>query len=135
MLTTNNEIMSAAAMDGYAVGAFNISNLETLLAIAEAAVEEKSPAIIGVTPSAIRYGGLNHLAEIVKVSAKSISQPMSLHLDHGKDVENVRNCIDAGFTSVMIDASHLGFEENIAVTKEVVSLAHSRRVSVEAELW
>ena len=134
MLTTNNEIMSAAAMDGYAVGAFNISNLETLLAIAEAAVEEKSPAIIGVTPSAIRYGGLNHLAEIVKVSAKSISQPMSLHLDHGKDVENVRNCIDAGFTSVMIDASHLGFEENIAVTKEVVSLAHSRCVSVEAEL-
>ena len=134
MLITNTEIMSAATAGGYAVGAFNISNLETLLAITEAAIEENSPAIVGVTPSAIKYGGLRHLAEIVKVSAESISQPMSLHLDHGKDMETVHDCIDAGFTSVMIDASHLKFEENIALTKEVVGLAHSRGVSVEAEL-
>jgi len=104
--------MSAASSKGYAVGAFNINNLETLLAITEAMVEENSPAIVAVTPSAIR----------------------SLHLDHGDSLETVSKCIDAGFTSVMIDASSLSFEENVAVSKEAVDLARVRGVSVEAEL-
>jgi fructose-bisphosphate aldolase class II len=134
MLATNKDMMSAAEAGRYGVGAFNISNLETLLGITEAAVEEKSPAIIGITPSAIRYGGLEYLAEIVKVAAKSILQPMSLHLDHGRDVETVIKCINAGFTSVMIDASLLDFEQNVAVTKQVVDLAHPKGISVEAEL-
>ncbi len=134
MLTTNKKIMSTAAAKGYAVGAFNINNLETLLAITEAAAEEKSPAIIAVTPSAIKYAGLEYLATIAKVAAKTLPQPVSLHLDHGEDIETVKKCVEAGFTSVMIDASHLSFEENIATTKKVVELAHPKGVSVEAEL-
>ncbi len=134
LLTTNREIMSAARSKRYAVGAFNISNLETLLAIAEAMVEENSPAIVAVTPSAIQYAGLDYLAAIVKVSAKTLPQPMSLHLDHGDNLETVSKCIEAGFTSVMIDASQLSFDENVAISKETVKLAHARGVSVEAEL-
>lgn len=134
MLTTNKEIMSAAVAGRYGVGAFNISNLEAVLAVTEAAVEENSPAIIGITPSAIKYGGLEYLTEIVKIAAKSVSQPVSLHLDHGKDVDTSRRCVNAGFTSVMIDVSNLDFEQNVAITKEVVNLAHPKGVSVEAEL-
>jgi len=134
MLVTNKEIMSVAVAKKYAVGAFNINNLETLQAIVEAATEEKSPVIVAVTPSAIKYAGLEYLATMVKVAAKTVPQPMSLHLDHGKDVETAEKCINAGFTSVMIDASHLNFEENIAVTKNVVDLAHPKGLSVEAEL-
>lgn len=134
MLVTNKDVMSKAAAEGYAVGAFNINNLETVLAITEAVTEEKSPAIIAVTPSAIKYGGLDYLAGIVKVAAKSVTQPVTLHLDHGLDFETVAKCVDAGFTSVMIDVSRLNFEENIAATRKVVDLAHPRGISVEAEL-
>ncbi len=134
MLVTNKEIMSTAAAKGYAIGAFNINNLEILQAVIEATVEEKSPAIIAVTPSASKYGGLEYLSCLVRTAAKSISQPVSLHLDHGTDIEIVKQCISAGFTSVMIDASHLNFEENVSTTKKVVDLAHPKGVSVEAEL-
>jgi fructose-bisphosphate aldolase class II len=134
MLVTNKEILSTAKAEGYAVGAFNINNLETLLAVGEASVEERSPAIVAVTPSAIKYAGLKYLVEMVKTATKSVSVPMSLHLDHGDNVETVSKCIGAGFTSVMIDGSHLNFEENISLTKRVVDLAHPRGVSVEAEL-
>ncbi|UCE96778.1 MAG: class II fructose-1,6-bisphosphate aldolase [Candidatus Bathyarchaeota archaeon] len=134
MLVTNKKIMSAAMSGKYAVGAFNINNLEILQAVVEAAVEEESPAIIAMTPSAIKYAGLEYLASLVKIAAKDVSLPMSLHLDHGKELETVKSCIDAGFTSVMIDASHLSFEENVAVTSKVVALAHPKGVSVEAEL-
>ena len=134
MLVSNKYIMSTAAALGYGVGAFNINNLETLLAIKEAAVKEKSPVIVAITPSAIKYGGLDYLASIVKVAAQRISCPLSLHLDHGKDLETITRCLNAGFTSVMIDASHLDFEGNVAITKAAVSLAHEKGVSVEAEL-
>lgn len=134
MLVTNKEIMSAAVAKNYAVGAFNINNLETLLAITEAAVEEKSPAIVAVTPSAIKYAGMEYLTTIVKAASRATPQPLSLHLDHGTDVETAAKCVQAGFTSVMIDASHLNFEENIAATKKVVGIAHLKGVSVEAEL-
>lgn len=134
MLVTNNDLLLPAMREAYAVGAFNINNLESLLAVVEAAVEERSPVIVAVTPSSIRYSGLPYVAGLVKTAAELSSVPMSLHLDHGKDFETVTNCISAGFTSVMIDGSRLRFEENIALTKKVVDLAHSKGVSVEAEL-
>ena len=134
MLVTNKDLLLPAKRKSYAVGAFNIQNLESLLAVSEAAVEENSPIIVAVTPSAIKYGGLAYLAKIVKTAAESAPVPMSLHLDHGEDFETVSKCIEAGFTSVMIDGSFLKFEENIALTKRVVDLAHSKGVSVETEL-
>jgi len=134
MLVTNKEILSTAMAKGYAVGAFNINNLEILLAIVEASAAEKSPVIIAATPSSIKYAGLEYLATMVKTAEKLAPVPMALHLDHGRDVETVSKCIDAGFTSVMIDGSHLNFEENISLTKRVVDLAHSKGVSVEGEL-
>jgi fructose-bisphosphate aldolase class II len=134
MLFTNKDLLLSAKREAYAVGAFNINNLESFLAVVEAAVEEKSPVIVAVTPSAIKYAGLAYLAKIVKTAAESVSVPMSLHLDHGEDFETVSKCVDAGFTSVMIDGSHLSFEENVALTRRVVDLAHSKGVSVEAEL-
>jgi fructose-bisphosphate aldolase class II len=134
MLVTNKDLMVPARRKGYAVGAFNINNLETVLAVTEAATEEKSPAIVAVTPSAIKYAGLPYLATIVKTAAEHSPTPLSLHLDHGEDFETVSKCVMAGFTSVMIDGSHLKFEENISLTKRVVDLAHPKKVSVEAEL-
>jgi len=135
MLVTNKEVLSAASAGGYAVGAFNINNMEILQAIVEAAVEEKSPIIISASPSAIKYAGLEYLTAMVKAAAETNpSIPMTLHLDHGKDVETALKCINGGFTSVMIDGSHLNFEENVAMTKRVVELAHPKGISVEAEL-
>jgi len=134
MLVNNKDLLVPASQKGYAVGAFNINNLEALLAVSEAAVEEKSPVIVAVTPSAIKYAGLAYLSEIVKTAAKSVPVPMSLHLDHGEDFETVSKCIGAGFTSVMIDGSFLKFEENVALTRRVVDLAHPKGVAVEAEL-
>jgi len=134
MLVTNKDLLLPATKKAYAVGAFNINNLEALLAVVEAAVEEMSPAIVAVTPSAIKYGGLAYLSEIVKTAAKTATVPMSLHLDHGENFEIAAKCVDAGFTSVMIDGSFLKFEENVALTKRVVDLAHSKGISVEAEL-
>jgi len=134
MLVTNKELLSAARREAYAVGAFNIQNLESLLAVVEAAAEEKSPVIVAITPGAIKYGGLKYLTALVKKAAEDSPVPMSLHLDHGEDVETVSKCLEAGFTSVMIDGSHLPFEENIALTRRVVELAHPKGVSVEGEL-
>lgn len=134
MLVSNKDLLLPARQKVYAVGAFNINNLESLLAVAEAAVEEKSPVIVAVTPSAIKYAGLAYLAKIVKTAAELAPVPMSLHLDHGENFGTVSKCVEAGFTSVMIDGSFLKFEENVALTKRVVDFAHSKGVTVEAEL-
>jgi fructose-bisphosphate aldolase class II len=134
MLVTNKDLMLPAKQRAYAVGAFNINNLETVLAVSQAAAEEKSPIIVAVTPSAIKYAGLAYLSRIVKTAAESAPMPMSLHLDHGEDFETVSKCVQAGFTSVMVDGSFLKFEENVTLTKRVVDLAHAKGVSVEAEL-
>ena len=135
MLVTNKEVLSVASAGGYAVGAFNINNMEILQAIVETAAEEKSPIIVSASPSAVQYAGLEYLVAMVKAAEKiNPSIPMTLHLDHGKDVETATMCINGGFTSVMIDGSHLDFEENIAMTKHIVNLARSKGVSVEAEL-
>ncbi|MEM2104676.1 MAG: class II fructose-1,6-bisphosphate aldolase [Candidatus Bathyarchaeia archaeon] len=134
MLVTNKDLLHTAKVGAYAVGAFNIQNLESLSAVVEAAVEEKSPVIVAVTPGAIKYAGLKYLAELVKIAAEASPVPMALHLDHGEDFETITKCLEAGFTSVMIDGSYMPMEDNVSITKRVVNLAHSMGVSVEAEL-
>lgn len=134
MLVTNKDVLMPARQNGYAVGAFNINNLESLLAVNEAALEENSPVIVAVTPSAIKYAGLSYLSKIVRTAAESTSVPMSLHLDHGETFDTVKKCVEAGFSSVMFDGSFLKFEENVALTRKVVDLAHEKGISVEAEL-
>lgn len=134
MLVTNRDLLVPAKQKSYAVGAFNVNNLEAVLAVAEAAAEEKSPAIVAVTPSAIKYAGLPYIPKIVRTAAEIAPVPMSLHLDHGEDFETASKCVAAGFTSVMIDGSHLNFEDNVSLTKRVAEVAHQKGVSVEAEL-
>jgi fructose-bisphosphate aldolase class II len=133
-LATNKELLTLARRGGYAVGAFNINNLEILQAIVSAAETERSPAIIAVSEGAIQYAGMPYLISMVRTAAAQTSIPFSLHLDHGKDLEVIRSCIDNGFTSVMIDGSEFEFEKNIEVTQKVVEMAKRKRVSVEAEL-
>lgn len=134
VLVTNKDLMVPARKNGYAIGAFNVQNLESALAIAEAAAEEKSPVIMQITPSVIKYAGLAYITSIVKTAAQLAPVPVAMHLDHGEDFETAAKCIEAGFSSVMIDGSFLSFEDNIALTKRVVAIAHPRGVSVEAEL-
>jgi fructose-bisphosphate aldolase class II len=134
LLVTNKDLMIPARKNGYAIGAFNVQNLESMSAIAEAATEEKSPVIMQITPSVIKYAGLAYISNLVKTAAEFASVPIAMHLDHGEDFETVVKCVNAGFSSVMIDGSFLSFDENVAVTKRVVGVAHPKGVSVEAEL-
>jgi fructose-bisphosphate aldolase class II len=134
MLVTNKDLMVPARKNGYAVGAFNVQNLESMSAIAEAATEEKSPVILAITPSVIKYAGLPYISSLVKIAAQLVPVPIAMHLDHGEDFDTAAKCVNAGFTSVMIDGSFLKFEDNIALTKKVVDIAHPKGVSVEAEL-
>lgn len=133
-LTTNRELLNRAKKGRYAVGAFNINNLEILQAIVSAGEAEKSPVIIAVSEGAMKYAGMPYLVSIVQTASEQTALPLSLHLDHGTDLEVIRSCIENGFTSVMIDGSHLEFEENIGITRKVVEMARKKGVSVEAEL-
>jgi len=133
-LRTNKELLTLAKTGGYAVGAFNINNMEILQAIVFAGQEEKSPAILAVSEGAIQYAGMPYIVSMARIASDQASIPLSLHLDHGKDMNLIQSCIENGFTSVMIDGSHLEFEGNIAITQKVVKMAHERGVSVEAEL-
>ena len=134
MLVTNRELLDAARDGGYAVGAFNVNNMEFIQAITETAAEHKSPAIIAVSEGAIKYGGFDNLLAMVQLAAQQDNTEFAIHLDHGRDMEVIEHCINNGFTSVMIDGSHLSFEENIKVTREVVDKAAGKGVSVEGEL-
>ena len=134
MLVTNKALLDAAKQGGYAVGAFNINNMEFIQAILSSAAELRSPVIIAVSEGAIKYAGFDTLVSLVRVEAEGKNIPISLHLDHGKDMGVIERCISGGFTSVMIDGSHLPFDENVAVTKEVVDKAGPAGVSVEGEL-
>ncbi|WP_126428926.1 class II fructose-1,6-bisphosphate aldolase [Brevibacillus marinus] len=118
----------------YAVGQFNLNNLEFTQAITEAAMEEKSPVIFGVSEGAMRYMGLEYTIAMAKAAAERAGVPVALHLDHGSSFEVVMKCIRAGFSSVMFDGSHYPLEENIRLTKQVVEAAHAVGVSVEGEL-
>ncbi|GAC91059.1 fructose-bisphosphate aldolase [Anoxybacillus flavithermus NBRC 109594] len=131
------EMLKQALAGKYAVGQFNINNLEWTQAILAAAEEEKSPVILGVSEGAARYmGGFKTVVNMVKglMEDMNITVPVAIHLDHGSSFEKCKAAIDAGFTSVMIDASHHPFEENVEITSKVVEYAHARGVSVEAEL-
>jgi len=128
------DILQDAHKKTYAVGGFNINNMEFLQGIMMGAEELDSPVILQASEGAIRYIGIDYVMQMVEAATKNIDIPVALHLDHGSDFESIMKCIRAGFSSVMIDASKLSFEENIALTKKVVEAAHSVGVSVEAEL-
>lgn len=134
MLVTGKQILEHADQNGYAVGAFNVNNMEIIQAIAEAAGDLKAPVILQASQGAIKYAGVEYITSLVKTTAELVDVPMALHLDHGTDFEEIMKCIRNGFTSVMIDASKHELEENIRLTKEIVRIAHSVGVSVEAEL-
>lgn len=133
-LVTSTEMFKKAYAGGYAVGAFNVNNMEIVQGITEAAMENRSPVILQVSKGARAYANHTYLVKLVEAAVKETDIPIVLHLDHGPDFETCKSCIDGGFTSVMIDGSHLPFEENIALTKKVVDYAHERGVVVEGEL-
>ncbi len=133
-LVTTKEMFERSMKEHFAIGAFNINNMEFIQAITDAANEAKSPVILQVSSSAIKYARINYLMKMVEAAVESTDIPIALHLDHGPDFETCKMCVDAGFTSVMIDASKYDFEENVRITKEVVEYAHAHGVVVEAEL-
>ena len=133
-IVTTKEMFKKAYEGGYAVGAFNINNMEIIQAITEAAAEEKSPVILQVSAGARKYAKHAYLMALAKAAVEDTGIDLALHLDHGADFEICKSCIDGGFSSVMIDGSHHSFEDNIALTKKVVEYAHARGVVVEGEL-
>ena len=134
-LVTTKEMFQKAYDGGYAVGAFNVNNMEIVQAITEAAGELNSPVILQVSAGARKYANATYLRKLVEAAViENPNIPIALHLDHGADFEICKSCIDGGFTSVMIDGSHHDFKDNIEVTKKVVEYAHERGVVVEAEL-
>ena len=134
-LVTTKEMFKKSMDEGFAIGAFNVNNMEIIQGIVDAASEAKSPVILQASAGAIKYAGMDYLMKMVEAATIVHPElPIALHLDHGPDFETCKMCIDAGFTSVMIDGSKYDFEENIRVTKEVVDYAHSKGVVVEAEL-
>ena len=134
-LVSTKKMFEQAYKNNYAIGAFNVNNMEIVQAITEACKEEKAPVILQVSKGARAYANHTYLVKLVEAAAIECPEiPIALHLDHGPDFETCKACIDGGFTSVMIDGSHLPFEENIALTKKVVDYAHAHGVSVEGEL-
>ena len=133
-LVNTKEMFQKAYEGGYAIGAFNINNMEIIQGIVDACKELNSPAILQVSASARKYARPNYLLAMVKAAVEETGLPIALHLDHGPDFETCKDCIDGGFTSVMIDGSHLPYEENVAVTRKVVEYAHAHGVTVEGEL-
>lgn len=133
-LVTSTEMFKKAYDGGYAIGAFNVNNMEIIQGIVEAAKEEKSALILQVSAGARKYASSIYLKKLVEAAIEDSGLDIVLHLDHGDSFDICKKCIDDGFTSVMIDASHHSFEENIRITKEVVDYAHARGVVVEAEL-
>ena len=134
-LVTTTEMFKKSMEEGYAIGAFNVNNMEIIQAIVDAAAETNSPVILQASSSAIKYARIKYLMKMVEAALEEHPNvPLAIHLDHGPDFETCKKCIDAGFTSVMIDGSKYDFEENVAITKQVVEYAHSKGVVVEAEL-
>ena len=133
-LVTSKEMFRKAYDGGYAIGAFNVNNMEIVQGITEAAGELKSPLILQVSAGARKYANHTYLVKLVEAALIENDIPIALHLDHGADFDICKSCIDGGFTSVMIDGSHHSFEDNIALTKKVVEYAHSKGVVVEGEL-
>ncbi len=133
-LVTSTELFKKAYEGNYAVGAFNVNNMEIIQGIVDAAKEENAPLILQVSAGARKYAKHIYLMKLIEAAVEDSGLPICLHLDHGEDFEICKSCVDGGFTSVMIDGSKHSFEENIALTKQVVEYAHARGVVVEAEL-
>ena len=133
-LVTTKEMFENAYKGGYAIGAFNVNNMEIIQGITEAAMEENAPLILQVSSGARKYAKHIYLIKLVEAAIADTNLPIALHLDHGADFEICKSCIDGGFSSVMIDGSHHSFLDNIALTKQVVEYAHAHGVTVEGEL-
>lgn len=133
-LVTTKEMFKKAYEDKYAIGAFNVDNMDIMKAVLKAAEETKSPVIIAISSGALQFIGKEYIRGLMDLAMKTVTVPVALHLDHGKSVELCKECVDLGFTSVMIDASAYDFETNIKMTKEVVEYAHAHGVVVESEL-
>ena len=130
-LVTTTEMFKKAYEGGYAIGAFNVNNMEIIQGITRAAKKLNAPVILQCSAGARKYASHDYLVAMVKAAAEETGLPIALHLDHGPDFETCKSCIDGGFTSVMIDGSHLPYEENVALTKKVVEYAHAHGVVVE----
>ena len=134
-LVTTKEMFEKSMKEGFAIGAFNVNNMEIIQGIVDAAAENNSPVILQASSSAIKYARINYLMKMIEAAVEEHPNvPIAIHLDHGPDFETCKKCVDAGFTSVMFDGSKYDFEENIRLTKEVVDYAHAHGVVVEAEL-
>ena len=134
-LVTTKEMFEKSMKEGFAIGAFNVNNMEIIQAIVDAAAENNSPVILQASSSAIKYARINYLMKMIEAAVEEHPNvPIAIHLDHGPDFETCKKCVDAGFTSIMFDGSKYDFEENIRLTKEVVDYAHAHGVVVEAEL-
>ncbi len=135
MLVTTKEMFKKSMEEHFAIGAFNVNNMEIIQGIMDAAAENKSPVVLQASSSAIKYARIGYLKKMVEAAVEEHPEvPVALHLDHGPDFETCKMCVDAGFTSVMFDGSKYDFEENVRLTKEVVDYAHAHGVVVEAEL-
>ena len=133
-IVNSKELLKKAYEGGYALGAFNVNNMEIIQGITEGAKLENAPLILQVSAGARKYAKHVYLMKLIEAAVEDTDLPIVVHLDHGPDFETCKSCIDGGFTSVMIDGSHLPFEENIALTRKVVEYAHDRIVTVEGEL-
>ena len=133
-LVNSRELFKRAYKEGYALGAFNVNNMEIIQGIVEGATAEKAPLILQVSAGARKYANHTYLMKLIEAAVETSGLPIVVHLDHGPDFETCKSCIDGGFTSVMIDGSHLSFDENVKLTRQVVEYAHDRDVTVEGEL-
>ncbi len=133
-LVTTKDMFEKSMKEHFAIGAFNVNNMEIIQGIVDAAAKENSPVILQASSSAIKYARIEYLIKMVEAALQEYDIPVALHLDHGADFETCKMCIDNGFSSVMIDGSKYDFEENVEITKKVVDYAHNKGVVVEAEL-
>ena len=133
-LVTTNEMLKKAQAGHYAVGAFNVENMEMVMAVIKAAEEMNSPVIMQTTPSTVKYAGLDYYLAMVRTAAERASVPVAIHLDHGSSFELAMQALRTGYTSIMIDGSHGSFEENVALTRRVADACLPSQISVEAEL-
>ncbi len=133
-LVTTKDMFKKSMEEHFAIGAFNVNNMEIIQGIVDAAAEEHSPVILQVSSSAIKYARIGYLRKMVEAALEEHDIPIALHLDHGPDFETCKLCVDNGFTSVMIDGSKYDFDENVRLTKQVVDYAHAHGVVVEAEI-
>lgn len=134
MLASTKTLLKKAYQRNYAVGHFNINNMEILQGIVQAAENLKSPVILATSEGAVKYAGINFLYDLAQTASELSKVPLALHLDHGRDLKVIKKAIRLGYSSIMVDGSHLRFEDNVKLTKKVVKLAHKKGVAVEAEL-